>query len=156
MYTLSGYGVFFSPKFRQKSPLRIVSTYEIELYCSTNNGIAFVVFNRTELANDIQYEGDGNSVIFRLTTAYENLPLLLDIPIIPNGSAELCEGDSVVIVTTEHYAVGDRVKICQGSMEGLEGELIRIGNSHRLVIRLQHLGCAMVEVEVSDVEKVSG
>ena len=61
-----------------------------------------------------------------------------------------------VIVTTEHYAVGDKVKICQGSMEGLEGELIRIGNSHRLVIRLQHLGCAMVEVEVSDVEKVSG
>lgn len=60
-----------------------------------------------------------------------------------------------VIVTTEHYAVGDRVKICQGSMEGLEGELIRIGNSHRLVIRLQHLGCAMVEVDVADVEKTA-
>lgn len=60
-----------------------------------------------------------------------------------------------VIVTTEHYAVGDKVKICQGSMEGLEGELIRIGNSHRLIIRLQHLGCAMVEVEVSDVEKLT-
>ena len=58
-----------------------------------------------------------------------------------------------VIVTTAHYAVGDRVRICQGSMEGLEGELIRIGNSHRLVIRLQNLGCAMVEIDVADVEK---
>ena len=31
MYSLSGYGVYFSPEFKQKSPLRIVSQYEIEL-----------------------------------------------------------------------------------------------------------------------------
>lgn len=61
-----------------------------------------------------------------------------------------------VTVSTVHYSPGDRVRICSGSMQGLEGELVRIGGSHRLVIRLQNLLCAMVEVEVADVEKING
>ncbi len=36
MFHLSGYGVFFSPHFRRKSPLRVLSEYEIELYHSTS------------------------------------------------------------------------------------------------------------------------
>lgn len=34
MFNLTAYGVFFSPQFKKKSPLRILSDYEIELYCS--------------------------------------------------------------------------------------------------------------------------
>ncbi len=58
-----------------------------------------------------------------------------------------------VTVSTAYFSPGDNVRICYGSMAGLEGELIRIGSSHRLVLRLQNLLCAMVEVEVADVEK---
>lgn len=36
MFTLSGYGVYFSPKLRQKSQPRTVSKYEIELYGSAD------------------------------------------------------------------------------------------------------------------------
>ncbi len=36
MFYLSGYGVYFSPHFRRKSPLRVLSEYEIELYHSTS------------------------------------------------------------------------------------------------------------------------
>ena len=60
-----------------------------------------------------------------------------------------------VMVSTAHFSPGDKVRICSGSMSGLEGELIRIGGSHRLVLRLQNLLCAMVEIEVADVEKIS-
>ncbi len=36
MFSLSAYGVFFSPKFKQRSPLRLLSEYEIELYSSAD------------------------------------------------------------------------------------------------------------------------
>ncbi len=36
MFSINHYGVFFSPKFKQHSPLRILSEYEIELYPSAN------------------------------------------------------------------------------------------------------------------------
>lgn len=36
MFTLTAYGVFFSPMFKKRSPLRIVSDYEIELFSSSN------------------------------------------------------------------------------------------------------------------------
>ncbi len=60
-----------------------------------------------------------------------------------------------VMISTEQFSIGDKVRICSGSLEGLEGELIRVGGKHRLVLRLQHQLCAMVDVEVSDVEKIS-
>lgn len=34
MFNVSGYGVYFSPNLQPKSPLRVVSSYEIELYCN--------------------------------------------------------------------------------------------------------------------------
>lgn len=37
---------------------------------------------------DSVVQGENNSVIFRLTTAYENLPLLLDIPIVKAGQEQ--------------------------------------------------------------------
>ena len=40
MYKLSGYGKYFSPVYKDKSPLRVLSTYEIELM-SAANGIGF-------------------------------------------------------------------------------------------------------------------
>lgn len=36
MFSISAYGVFFSPVFQTRSPLRILSEYEIELYCSAS------------------------------------------------------------------------------------------------------------------------
>ena len=36
MFNLNAYGVFFSPQFKKRSPLRILSEYEIELYSASN------------------------------------------------------------------------------------------------------------------------
>ncbi len=41
MYRISGYGKFFSPVYKDKSPLRVLSTYEIELV-SQANGSGFL------------------------------------------------------------------------------------------------------------------
>jgi len=40
MFRISGYGVFFSPHFRRRSPLRVLSEYEIELYHSVSENAA--------------------------------------------------------------------------------------------------------------------
>jgi transcription antitermination factor NusG len=80
--------------------------------------------------------------------------------VVPDGQMEAFifmveRSGTPVYVSTGPLAPGDRVRIRCGSMEGLEGELVQIGNRHRLVLRLQHLFCAMVEVVPDDVEKIS-
>ena len=59
-----------------------------------------------------------------------------------------------VYVSTGHFAPGYRVRIRCGSMTGLEGELVRHGGGHRLLLRLERLACAMVDVRMEDVEKI--
>lgn len=50
--------------------------------------------------------------------------------------------------------VGDKVRVKQGDLEGLIGELVEIRGKYKIAIRLQYFGCALTTVPVSCVEKL--
>ena len=53
-----------------------------------------------------------------------------------------------------HLLVGEKVVILSGPLKGLEGELIRIKNGHRLVINAHILGQSVsLEIGIEEVEK---
>lgn len=51
-------------------------------------------------------------------------------------------------------APGDRVKVIDGPMAGLECDVVSIAGKARIYISVGLLGCASVEVDIRDVEKV--
>ena len=55
---------------------------------------------------------------------------------------------------TSHVNVGDKVRVKQGNLEGLIGELVEVRGKYKIAIRLQYFGCALTTVPVSWVEKL--
>jgi len=51
----------------------------------------------------------------------------------------LIDSDAEIEVTSEKYSKGDFVEVVRGSMIGLTGELIKIGNHNRVIIRIDRL-----------------
>ena len=51
----------------------------------------------------------------------------------------LVDSDADIEVTSENFAQGDNVEVISGSLVGLKGELIKIGNKNRVVIRIDRL-----------------
>jgi transcriptional antiterminator RfaH len=51
----------------------------------------------------------------------------------------LVNSDADVELSSENFAQGDNVEVISGSLIGLTGELIRIGNRNRVVIRIDRL-----------------
>lgn len=49
---------------------------------------------------------------------------------------------------------GEKVRVIKGSLAGLEGELVTINGKSGVAIRIDQLGCAMVEMHGSMVEPV--
>ena len=62
---------------------------------------------------------------------------------IPNKQIDnlrlLVNSDAKIEVSSENFAKGDNVEVISGSLVGLTGELIRIGNQNRVVIRIDRL-----------------
>lgn len=50
---------------------------------------------------------------------------------------------------------GDPVRVIKGPLTGLEGELVMLNGKHQVLVRLDLLGCAHVEVPVGYVEKIN-
>ena len=51
----------------------------------------------------------------------------------------LVDSDAKIEVTSENFAKGDNVEVISGSLVGLRGELIKVGNKNRVVIRIDRL-----------------
>ena len=51
----------------------------------------------------------------------------------------LVNSDALFEVSSEKFAKGDNVEVISGSLVGLRGELIKIGNKNRVVIRVDRL-----------------
>ena len=62
---------------------------------------------------------------------------------IPNNQIDnlrlLVNSDAKIEVSSENFAKGDNVEVISGSLVGLTGELIKIGNQNRVVIRIDRL-----------------
>lgn len=62
--------------------------------------------------------------------------------------------EEAIEVTNEHIEVGDFVRIVKGSLKGLEGELVRFRGIYKVAIRIEMLGCAVVDIPASFVESL--
>lgn len=54
-----------------------------------------------------------------------------------------------VIAAHENLPKGTFVRVVLGKLSGLEGELVEYQGKHRIMIRLEHLGCALTTVPIS-------
>lgn len=64
----------------------------------------------------------------------------------------LGNSDTPVTVEATPLRRGDRVKVLRGSLMGLEGEIIDTGAGSELVVRLDILGCARLNIDRINVE----
>lgn len=64
------------------------------------------------------------------------------------------DNETDVEIDNEDLAPGEEVRIIHGPLEGLEGVVTDYkGSTARFLIRIDHLGCASVQVNLCDVER---
>lgn len=78
---------------------------------------------------------------------------------IPAGQMErfrfmLDHSESAVTFSTEELRPGEKIRVVKGSLAGLEGELITVNGASRIAIRIEQLGCAIVEISPSMIKKI--
>lgn len=83
------------------------------------------------------------------------------VTVIPDRQMQMLQfmlyhADSPVQFVAAPVRVGDAIRIIRGDMKGLEGEVVELkGSDERyLGIRLNMLGCALLHIALTDVEKV--
>ena len=63
--------------------------------------------------------------------------------------------DEAVEMCTEPLAPGELIRVVKGPLKGLEGELVEVDRKAKVVVRLDLLGCAGVDMPVGFVEKIT-
>ena len=67
----------------------------------------------------------------------------------------LYQSDSPVSFLSHPLKTGDSVRVVRGQLQGLEGQVTRNHDGHNyVVVNIGVLGCAMVRISLTDVEKV--
>ena len=66
----------------------------------------------------------------------------------------LDNSENQVNFSSNNLQPGEKVRVIKGSLAGLEGELVDIDGKSKIAIRIEHLGCAVVELNASTVEKI--
>ena len=62
--------------------------------------------------------------------------------------------DEAVEMCTAPLAPGELIRVVKGPLKGLEGELVEVDGKAKVVVRLDLLGCAGVDMPVGFVEKI--
>lgn len=60
--------------------------------------------------------------------------------------------DQPVSFNTTSFQPGEKVRVIKGPLTGLEGELVTVNDKSDIVVRINQLGCAAVEMNASMVE----
>jgi len=63
--------------------------------------------------------------------------------------------EEAIEVTNEEVGVGDYVVVVKGPLKGMEGELVHFRGNYKVAVRIEFLGCAMVDIPASFVEKIN-
>lgn len=66
----------------------------------------------------------------------------------------LYNADAPVNFADMPLRLGDRVRITRGSLTGLEGNIIRNASTHYIVVNIDFLGSAMVNISLGDIERI--
>lgn len=115
-------------------------------------GMVFVRVTRGEQVKVLQTKG----VVAFLRLRGGNGPA-----VIPDKQMEafrflLDFSEEAVEMVNEDIAVGDFVQVVKGPLKGLEGELVKFKGGTKVAVRIDFLGCAMVDIPASFVERVVG
>ena len=62
--------------------------------------------------------------------------------------------DEAVEICVSQLAAGEKVKVIKGPLSGLEGELVEMDGKAKVIVRLDLLGCAGVDMPAGFVEKI--
>lgn len=62
--------------------------------------------------------------------------------------------DNAVVFSDQTLTPGESVRVIKGPLTGLEGELMTINGKTHVTVRIEQMGCAMVEVNVTCVEQL--
>lgn len=62
--------------------------------------------------------------------------------------------EEAVEMINEEVEVGDLVQVVKGPLKGMEGELVKFKGETKVVVRIDMLGCASVNIPASFVERV--
>ena len=72
----------------------------------------------------------------------------VSVPFVENQADEPLE------ISYEDIPAGTLVEVVRGKLAGFQGEMVQIRDKYRIVLRLEKLGCALITVAASCVEKV--
>jgi len=80
--------------------------------------------------------------------------------VIPDAQMErlqfmLYNADTPVSFTAEPLRQGDHIRVVRGPLANCEGQVIRLGNNSYLVVTLDALGSAMVNISPDDLERIA-
>lgn len=72
------------------------------------------------------------------------------------GQLRFVEGNAEepMEISFEKIPAGSLIKVVRGKFAGFEGEVIEMSGKYKIVIRLEHLGCALMTISASCVERV--
>ncbi len=62
--------------------------------------------------------------------------------------------EDTVHFQSEPLAPGETVEVIKGPLQGLQGELVELGGHSQVMLRIDHLGYAMVEIPVGYVKRL--
>jgi len=108
-------------------------------------GLVFVRVSRQEQVKVLQTKG---------VVAFLRLKGEAGAAVIPDKQM-LDFSEEAVEMTNENIKAGDLVRVVKGSLRGMEGELIRHKGVTKVLVRIDMLGCAMVNIPASFVEKLN-
>ena len=94
------------------------------------------------------------SVIRYLVLKGEHQPSVIPDSQMQSFKFMLDKSDNQVNFTSSYFKPGEKVRITKGSLTGLEGEMVQVEGNTKIVIRIDQLGCAVVELNASYVERI--
>ncbi|MEA5127256.1 MAG: UpxY family transcription antiterminator [Proteiniphilum sp.] len=93
------------------------------------------------------------SILRYLTLRGEHTPAVIPTDQMDRFRFMLDNSDTAVSFSANDLQPGEKVRVIKGPLTGLEGELITMEGKSRIIIRIEQLGCAEVEISPSMVEK---
>ena len=63
--------------------------------------------------------------------------------------------DEAVHFCSDSFCPGEKVRVLKGPLKDLEGELVSVDGKHELRVRIEQLGCAVVDIPAGYVEKIT-
>ena len=94
------------------------------------------------------------SVIRYMVLRGEHTPTVIPVAQMEQFRFMIDFSDTPVRFESQPLRPGEKVRVIKGSLAGLEGELIIADGKSGVAIRINQLGCAMVEMQSSMVERI--